>query len=61
MHKKNEHQSEGLRVDIPQGTGESVALDKLVDDLFHGNVRGVLHELHEPGGETAPAPSATEK
>lgn len=38
----------GLRMEIIQGTGEAVAVDELVDDLLHGNMRGVLHALHEP-------------
>lgn len=35
-------------MEIIQGTGEAVAVDELVDDLLHGNMRGVLHALHEP-------------
>lgn len=44
----------GIRVEILQGTGESVALDELVDDLLHGDVNGVLSALHEPHREVAP-------
>lgn len=41
----------GIRVELPQGTGESVALDKLVDDFLHGDVNGALESLHEPHAE----------
>ncbi|WP_449281391.1 hypothetical protein [Leucobacter sp.] len=44
----------GLRMEIPQGTDEAVAVDELVDDLLHGDVRGVLHALHEPHDEGGP-------
>lgn len=41
----------GIRVEILQGTGESVAVDELIDDLLHGDVNGALHALHEPHKE----------
>ncbi len=44
----------GIRVEIPQGTGESVAVDELIDDLLHGDVNGALHALHEPHNEAVP-------
>lgn len=44
----------GIRVEILQGTGESVAVDELIDDLLHGDVNGALHVLHEPHAEVAP-------
>ncbi|MBK0422681.1 hypothetical protein JD292_11420 [Leucobacter sp. CSA2] len=37
----------GLRLEIPQGTNEGVAIDELIDDLLHGDVRGALRALHE--------------
>ena len=40
-------------MEIIQGTGEAVAVDELIDDLIHGNMRGVLHALHEPHKEAA--------
>lgn len=43
----------GIRMEIIQGTGEAVAVDELIDDLIHGNMRGVLHALHEPHKEAA--------
>lgn len=46
----------GIRVEIPQGTGEHVAIDELVDDLLHGDMNGVLHALHEPHKEAEPDP-----
>lgn len=48
----------GIRVEVPQGTGESVALDELVDDFLHGDVNGALHALHEPHSENKPGESA---
>jgi predicted methyltransferase MtxX (methanogen marker protein 4) len=47
----------GIRVEIPQGTDEAVAVDELVDDFLHGDVRGALHALHEPH-EAAGGPEA---
>lgn len=44
----------GIRVEILQGTGESVAVDELIDDLLHGDVNGALHVLHEPHVEPTP-------
>ena len=38
----------GIRIEIPQGTGEPVAIDELIDDLLRGDVNGALHALHEP-------------
>jgi len=57
---KNQIPSNGLRVEVTQGTNEAVALDELIDDVLHGNVNGALHALHEPHLEqaTAPAPEA---
>lgn len=45
---KNEAQDRGLRMEIPQGTDEGVAIDELVDDLLRGDVRAALRALHEP-------------
>lgn len=42
----------GIRVEVPQGTGESVALDELVTDFLRGDVNGALHALHEPHSES---------
>lgn len=44
----------GLRLDLPQGTDEAVAVDELVDDMLKGDVNGVLHALHEPHDEHHP-------
>ena len=43
----NKNRGRGLRVEIPQGTDEAVAVDELVDDLLHGDVKGALRALHE--------------
>lgn len=47
MDKKKVSET-GIRVEIPQGTDEAVAVDELIDDFLHGDIRGVLHALHEP-------------
>lgn len=47
MEKKRASET-GIRIELPIGTDEAVALDALVDDLLHGDVRGALKELHEP-------------
>lgn len=47
MEKKRASES-GIRIELPTGTNEAVAVDALVDDLLHGNTRGVLKDLHEP-------------
>lgn len=47
MDKKRASET-GIRMEIIEGTNEAVAVDKLVDDLVHGNTSGALHELHEP-------------
>lgn len=49
----------GIRVEVPQSTGESVALDELVDDFLHGDVNGALHALHEPYSESKPSGAAS--
>ncbi|MGO1539360.1 MAG: hypothetical protein ACTHZ9_02430 [Leucobacter sp.] len=41
----------GLRTELPIGTDEAVAIDELVDDILHGDVKGALHTLHEPHDE----------
>ncbi|WP_427869430.1 hypothetical protein [Leucobacter luti] len=53
---KNEAQDRGLRMEIPQGTDEGVAVDELVDDLLRGDVRAALRALHEPSPEEASSP-----
>ncbi|MFV0432670.1 MAG: hypothetical protein ACK5LO_01610 [Leucobacter sp.] len=55
MERKKARET-GIRVEVPQGTGEAVAVDELVDDLLHGNMRGVLRNLHEPGGDAEEEP-----
>ncbi|QIK62825.1 hypothetical protein G7068_06140 [Leucobacter viscericola] len=58
MDKKHAKDT-GIRVEVLQGTGESVALDELVNDFLHGDVNGALHALHEPHSESKPeAPGA---
>lgn len=47
MDKKKVSET-GIRVEIPQGTDEAVAVDELIDDFLHGDIRGALHALHEP-------------
>lgn len=47
MDKKRATET-GIRMEIVEGTNEAVAVDKLVDDLIHGDMQGVLHALHEP-------------
>lgn len=41
----------GLRVVLPEGTHESVAVDELVTDFLKGDLNAVLHDLHEPHNE----------
>lgn len=55
MDKKKASET-GIRVEIPQGTDEAVDVAELVDDLLHGNMRGVLHALHEPHREADAGP-----
>lgn len=50
MDKKRASET-GIRVEINQGTGESVALDELIDDVLHNDVDGALGVLHEPHRE----------
>ncbi len=50
MDKKRASET-GIRVELMSGTDEAVALDQLVDDLLHGNSRGMLKNLHEPYSE----------
>ncbi|MCA0379739.1 MAG: hypothetical protein LCH36_09960 [Actinobacteria bacterium] len=38
----------GIRMEIIEGDNEAVAVDALVDHFLHGNMSGVLHDLHEP-------------
>lgn len=50
----------GLRLEIPQGTDEGVAVDELVDDILRGDIKGALRALHELSeidrpGDSAPA------
>ncbi len=35
-------------MEIIEGENQAVAVDALIDDLVHGNLSGVLHDLHEP-------------
>ena len=56
----DKHTWRGLRLEIPQGTDEGVAIDELVDDLLRGDIRGALRALHELNeidrpGDSAPA------
>lgn len=53
MEKKRASET-GIRLDLPKGTNEAVAVDALVDDMLHGNTRGVLKDLHEPYPEDDP-------
>ncbi len=57
MDKKRASET-GIRMEIIEGDNEAVAVDKLVDDLLHGRMSGVLHELHEPHSEAHDAPQA---
>lgn len=50
--EKDKASKDGLRVEILQGTNEAVGLDQVVSDFLHGDVKAVLRDLHEPGGET---------
>lgn len=52
MNDKKRPSETGIRVHLPEGTGEAVAVDELVDDFLHGDVQGALHTLHEPHGES---------
>lgn len=47
MEKKRASET-GIRIELPDGTHEAVAVDALVDDLLHGNTRAALKDLHEP-------------
>ncbi|MCB1274676.1 MAG: hypothetical protein KDB25_09850 [Leucobacter sp.] len=47
MEKKRPSET-GISIDLPEGTHEAWAIDAVVDDLLHGDTRGVLKELHEP-------------
>lgn len=47
MEKKRASET-GIRMEIVEGENEAVAVDALIDNLVHGNMRGVLHDLHEP-------------
>lgn len=42
----------GLRVEIPQGTDESAAVDQVVTDFIKGDSNAVLRDLHEPYNDT---------
>lgn len=42
----------GIRIKIPQGTNEAVAVDQLVTDFLRGDFNAVLHDLHEPHDES---------
>ena len=55
MEKKRASET-GIRVEIIEGDNQGVAVDKLVDDLLHGDMSGVLHDLHEPHDEGHHAP-----
>lgn len=55
MEKKRASET-GIRVEITEGDNQGVAVDKLVDDLLHGDMSGVLHDLHEPHDEGHDAP-----
>lgn len=55
MEKKRASET-GIRVEIIEGDNQGVAVDKLVDDLLHGDMSGVLHDLHEPHDEDHHAP-----
>ena len=44
MEKKRASET-GIRVEIIEGDNQGVAVDKLVDDLLHGDMSGVLHDL----------------
>lgn len=55
MDKKRASET-GIRIELPDGTHEAVAVDALVDDLIHGNTRAALKDLHEPYPEE-PAPT----
>ncbi|RGE20295.1 hypothetical protein [Leucobacter sp. wl10] len=57
MEKKKASET-GIRMEIPQGTGEAVAVDELIDDLLHGDIRGALNALHEPHREAEVGPEA---
>ena len=55
MDKKRASET-GIRVEIIEGSNEAVAVDKLVDDLVHGNMSGVLHDLGEPHSDAHHTP-----
>ena len=50
MDKKYDSET-GLRITIPEGTHEAVAVDELVNDFLKGDVNSTLHDLHEPHSE----------
>lgn len=50
MDKKRTSET-GLRVVLPEGTHEAVAVDELVTDFLKGDLNAVLHDLHEPHDE----------
>ncbi|MDI6023844.1 hypothetical protein QBL02_09840 [Leucobacter sp. UT-8R-CII-1-4] len=50
MEKKRASET-GIRVEINEGENEAVAVDALVDDFLHGDMKKVLKDLHEPAGE----------
>lgn len=47
MDKKRASET-GIRVELPHGTDEAVAIDELVYDMLTGDYKGALHTLREP-------------
>lgn len=50
MEKKRISET-GLRITLPEGTHEAVAVDELVTDFLRGDANAALHDLHEPHNE----------
>ena len=46
-------------MELLQGENTAVALDALVNDLLHGDMSGVLHDLREPHNEAHDQPAAS--
>ncbi len=47
MDKKRASET-GIRVELNEGENEAVAVDALIDDFIHGDMKKVLRDLHEP-------------
>lgn len=50
MEKKRASET-GIRVELNEGENEAVAVDALIDDFIHGDMKKVLHDLHDAADE----------